>query len=94
MHFIRRAEYLVLLACKGDVEMEEIQPSVYKFIEAVGTSENSWEDAVKSVVAKASESIEDIRIVEIIQLDAKVDNQAVTLYRARVKLSFKLKTAD
>jgi hypothetical protein len=74
--------------------MEDMHESVYKFIEAVGTSENSWEDAVKNVVTKASESVEDIRIVEVIQLDAKVENQAVVLYRARVKLSFKLKTAD
>jgi hypothetical protein len=74
--------------------MEDIQTSVYNFLEAVGTSPNSWEDAVKSVVTKASETIEDIRIVEIIKLDAKVENQRIVLYRARVKLSFKLKGAD
>ena len=74
--------------------MEDIHESVYKFLEAVGTSETSWEDAVKSVVKKASESIEDIRIVEVLQLDARIENQEVVLYRARVKLSFKLKGGD
>ena len=94
MHLIRRAVRLVLLVCKGGILMEDIQTSVYNFLEAVGTSPNSWEDAVKSVVTKASETIEDIRIVEIIKLDAKVENQRIVLYRARVKLSFKLKGAD
>ena len=74
--------------------MEDVHESVYKFLEAVGTSETSWEDAVKNVVKKASESIEDLRIVEVIQLDARVENQEVMLYRARVKLSFKLKGGD
>ncbi|HME56341.1 MAG TPA: dodecin family protein [Candidatus Lokiarchaeia archaeon] len=74
--------------------MEEMHESVYKFIEAVGTSEVSWEDAVKNIVKKAAESIEDIRIVEIKDLDAKVENQEVVLYRVRVKLSFKLKGGD
>jgi dodecin len=74
--------------------MEDMHESVYKFLEAVGTSDLSWEDAVKHVVAKASESIEDLRIVEVIQLDARVENQGIVQYRARVKLSFKLKGSE
>ena len=74
--------------------MEDIHESVYKFVEAVGTSDTSWEDAVKNIVKKAAESIEDIRVVEVKEMDARVENQEVVLYRVRVKLSFKLKGGD
>lgn len=63
--------------------------SVYKFVELVGTSEKSWEDAVNQVVIKAAESLRDLRIAEVITLDAKIDDQKIALYRAKVKLSFK-----
>ena len=63
--------------------------SVYKIIELVGTSEKGWEDAVNNVVVKAAEHLRDIRIVEVITLDVKIDNQKIALFRARVRLSFK-----
>jgi hypothetical protein len=63
--------------------------SVYKIIELVGTSEKGWEDAVNNIVVKAAEHLRDIRIVEVLTLDVKIDNQKIALYRARVKLSFK-----
>lgn len=63
--------------------------SVYKVIELVGSSEKGWEDAVQKIVAKAAESLRDLRIAEIEKLDVKIDNNNVILYRARVKISFK-----
>ncbi|MBD3350955.1 MAG: transporter [Candidatus Lokiarchaeota archaeon] len=63
--------------------------SIYKFIELVGTSEKSWEDAVASVVKKASETLRDLRIAEVLTLDAKIEKGNILLYRAKVKLSFK-----
>ena len=63
--------------------------SVYKVIELVGSSEKSWQDAVESIVTKAAESLRDIRIVEVVRLDTKVDEQKVALWRDRVRLSFK-----
>lgn len=63
--------------------------SVYKFIELVGTSEISWEEAVKNVVEKAAVNLRDIRIAEVIKLDVKIDNNKIALYRARIRLSFK-----
>jgi len=63
--------------------------SVYKIIELVGTSEKSWEDAVNNIVLKAADNLRDIRIVEVITLDVKIDNNKIALYRAKVKLSFK-----
>ncbi|MBU4490641.1 MAG: dodecin family protein [Actinobacteria bacterium] len=63
--------------------------SVYKIIELVGSSPDSWEDAAKSAVEKAGESLRDLRIAEVTQMDMKMESGKVTAYRARVKVSFK-----
>jgi flavin-binding protein dodecin len=67
--------------------------SVYKIIELVGSSTNSWEDAAKNAVERASKTLRDLRIAEISQLDMKVENGKVTAYRARVRLSLKYESA-
>ncbi len=63
--------------------------SVYKIIELVGSSPNSWEEAAKNAVDRASKSLRDLRIAEISQLDLKIEDGKVTAYRAKVNLSFK-----
>jgi flavin-binding protein dodecin len=63
--------------------------SVYKVIELVGTSPNTWEEAAKNAVETAGKSLKNLRIAEISQLDLKVENGKATAFRARVKLSFK-----
>jgi len=63
--------------------------SVYKMIELVGTSPESWEKAAAVAVARASQSLRDLRIAEVVQLDMTVENGQVTTYRAKIKLSFK-----
>jgi flavin-binding protein dodecin len=63
--------------------------SVYKVIELVGTSTNSWEDAARNAVETAGKSLKDLRVAEISKLDMKVENGQVTAFRARVNLSFK-----
>jgi flavin-binding protein dodecin len=63
--------------------------SVYKFIEMVGTSPTSWEDAAKSAVETASQSLRDTRVAEVKDLDMKIEDGKVVLFRATVKLSFK-----
>ncbi len=65
--------------------------SVYKVIELVGTSEESWEKAAAAAVEKASESLRDLRIAEVVELDMQIDDGKVLAYRARVKVSFKFK---
>ena len=62
---------------------------VYKIIELVGTSTVSWEDAVKTVVEKATKSLRDLRIAEVKELDVRLENGRVAEYRAKVRLSFK-----
>lgn len=63
--------------------------SVYKVIELVGTSSESWEKAAAAAVQRASKSLRDLRIAEVVQLDMQVKNGKVETYRAKVKLSFK-----
>lgn len=68
--------------------------TTYKIIELVGTSDTSWEDAVKTAVETASESLRDLRIAEVTRLDVMVENGKVVKYRARVNLSFKYHKED
>lgn len=66
--------------------------SVYKVVELVGTSSESWEDAAKTAVETASKSLKDLRVAEIGKLDLKVEDGKVVAYRAKVNLSFKYAT--
>jgi dodecin len=68
--------------------------SVYKIIELVGTSDESWEKAAAAAVGRASQSLRDLRIAEVVQLDLQLDNGQVTAYRAKVKVSFKYEGGD
>jgi dodecin len=63
--------------------------SVYKVIELVGTSEESWEKAATAAVAQASKSLRDLRIAEVAELDLQIEDGRVKAYRAKVKVSFK-----
>jgi dodecin len=63
--------------------------SVYKIIEIVGTSENSWEDAAKTAVETASKTLKDLRVAEVTKCDLKIEDGKVVAYRARVSVSFK-----
>ena len=63
--------------------------SVYKIIELVGTSSESWEAAATAAVTRASASLRDLRVAEIAKLDLVIDDGGVTAYRARVTVSFK-----
>jgi flavin-binding protein dodecin len=63
--------------------------SVYKVIELIGTSSESWERAAAAAIEKASKSLRDLRIAEISQLDMQIEDGAVRAYRAKVKVSFK-----
>ncbi len=65
--------------------------SVYKVIELVGTSTQSWEDAAKHAVETAAKTLDELRIAEVAKLDMKVENGKIIAYRARVHLSFKYK---
>ncbi len=63
--------------------------SVYKVIELVGTSADSWEKAAAAAVQRASASLRNLRIAEVVELDMQLEDGKVLAYRARIKVSFK-----
>lgn len=63
--------------------------SVYKIIELVGTSTESWEKAATNAVETASKTLRDLRIAEVSELDVQIDEGKVHTYRVKVKISFK-----
>jgi hypothetical protein len=66
-----------------------VADSVYKVIELVGTSSESWERAAAAAVERASQSLRDLRIAEVSVLDLQIEEGRVVAYRAKVKVSFK-----
>ena len=66
--------------------------SVYKIIELVGSSPTSWEDATASAISRASKTIRDLRIAEVVEQDVHIENGKVVLYRTRLKVSFKFES--
>ncbi len=67
----------------------DMAESVYKVIELVGSSTESWEKAAAAAVERASQSLRDLRIAEVVELDMHIENGKVLAYRAKVKVSFK-----
>ena len=63
--------------------------SVYKVIELVGTSSESWEKAASAAINRAAQSLRDLRVAEISELDMVITDGRIEAYRAKVKLSFK-----
>lgn len=63
--------------------------SVYKVIELVGTSTESWEKAAAAAVARASKTLRDLRVAEVVQLDMQLEEGKILAYRAKIKVSFK-----
>lgn len=63
--------------------------SVYKVIELIGTSPESWEKAAAAAVLRASKSLRELRVAEVVELDMAIENGKVKAYRAKIKVSFK-----
>jgi flavin-binding protein dodecin len=68
--------------------------SVYKVIELVGTSSESWERAASAAVERASQTLRDLRIAEVAELDMQLEEGRVLAYRAKVRVSFKYEGGD
>ncbi len=66
--------------------------SVYKVVELVGTSTESWEKAASAAVATAAKSLKDLRIAEVVEQDLQIEDGKVSAYRVKLKLSFKYQT--
>jgi flavin-binding protein dodecin len=70
-------------------EGDEMSNSVYRVMEIIGSSPNSWEEAAKIAVEKAGIHREDLRVAEVIEFDLKIDNKQVVAFRSKVKISYK-----
>jgi len=68
--------------------------SVYKVIELVGTSSDSWETAAKAAVERAAQSLRDLRVAEVVEQDIVIEEGKVSAYRVKLKLSFKYEGKD
>ncbi len=68
--------------------------SVYKVVELVGTSSESWEKAAANAVERAGQSLRDLRIAEVTKLDMQIKDGKVEAYRAKVSVSFKYEGGD
>ncbi len=64
--------------------------SVYKVIELVGTSSESWEKAAAAAVAKAAESIRDMRVAEVSEMDMVIKDGKIEAFRTKIRVSFKI----
>jgi hypothetical protein len=76
---------------KGAVNVAE---SVYKIIELVGTSSESWEQAARAAVAQAAKSLRDLRIAEATEFDLVIEEGQVASFRVKLKVSFKYEGGD
>ena len=63
--------------------------SVYKVIELIGTSTESWEKAAKAAIETAMKTLKDLRIAEVVEMDMQIEDGKVVAYRTKVKVSFK-----
>jgi dodecin len=88
---------MILVAGPTEITGKEglfMDGSIYKIIEVVGTSKNSWEEAAKNAVETAGKSLEDLRVAEIVKLDMTIDKGKVSSFRSRVNISFKYRPGD
>jgi dodecin len=68
--------------------------SVYKVIELVGTSTDSWEKAAKAAIERASQSLRDLRVAQVVEQDLVIEKGKVEAYRTKLKVSFKYEGKD
>jgi hypothetical protein len=78
----------------GAGDGEEMAESVYKVIELIGTSSESWERAAAVAIERAAMSLRDLRVAEVVQQDLVIENGKVEAYRTRLKVSFKYEGKD
>jgi dodecin len=71
-----------------------VAESVYKVIELVGTSSDSWEKAAKAAIERASQSLRDLRVAEVVEQDLVIEKGKVEAFRTKLKVSFKYEGKD
>ena len=82
-------DMISLLSGNKKEREDDMADSVYKVIELIGTSKDSWELAAKAAIDRAGKSLRDLRVAEVVQLDLQMDDGKIEAYRAKLKVSFK-----
>lgn len=77
------------MAKKSQASKKRDEGAVYKVVEVVGTSPNSWEEAARNAIEMAAQSLRELRIAEVSKMDVKVEDGRITSFRTRLSLSFK-----
>ena len=78
----------------GPLQGEHVAESVYKVIELIGTSTESWEKAAAAALKRAGKTVRELRVAEVSQLDVQMRDGKIETYRAKVKVSFKYEPGD
>lgn len=68
--------------------------SVYRVTEVIGTSTESWEEAARTAIETAAQTVRDLRIAEVVRQDVTIEDGAITSYRVRLAISFKYESGD
>ena len=68
--------------------------SVYKIIELIGTSTESWEKAASAAIERAAETLRELRVAEVVEQDVTIADGKVEAFRVKLKLSFKYEAGD
>lgn len=68
--------------------------SVYNVVELIGTSSESWEQAAATAVTEAAKTLRDLRVAEVVEQDVVIENGTITLFRTKIRLSFKHEVGD
>jgi flavin-binding protein dodecin len=77
-------------SCPNTEREDDMTESVYKVIELIGTSKDSWEKAAAAAIDRAGKSLRDLRVAEVAELDLQLDAKGkIEAYRAKLKVSFK-----
>jgi dodecin len=86
------------VSCPGghhsQARIEEDAVSVYRVIDVIGTSTQSWEDAAVTAVATARQSLRDLRVAEVVEQDLHVEDGGEVTFRTKLRISFKYETAE
>ena len=83
-----------LSVTQAAARQETMAESVYKVIELVGTSSDSWEKAAKAAIERASQSLRDLRVAEVVEQDLVIERGKVEAFRTKLKVSFKYEGKD
>lgn len=77
-----------------DKEKHMSTPSVYRVVELIGSSSDSWEEAARNAVHEASKAYDDLRVAEVTEMDVLIEQGSIIAFRTKLRLSYKSSPAE